>query len=80
MSYYILTREQAQSLGLFEYEKNKFFNALVCEQKDGTYLIGMEIVEQLKNDSRVKNIDWKSLEVTENRNLKTSDSIPKKSQ
>ena len=75
MNYYKLTKEQAQNLGRFEYEPKKFFDALACEQKDGTYLVGENVVEFLKDNNIIKTINWNIIQKTNVLDIKTTNLI-----
>lgn len=56
--FYLLTLEEAQAIGKFEYEPDKFFDPLSTELESGEYAVSFEIYELLKDDDRMKKINW----------------------
>lgn len=58
MSFYKITKEQAQLIGKFEYEKWQMFDPFVGEQKDGTYLVDEKMYQLLKERSEFKKLDF----------------------
>ena len=61
--FYKISKEDANKVGSFEYETGYEFNPFCSEQVDGTYLVSVDLVEQLKDNENIKKVDWTKLEV-----------------
>jgi hypothetical protein len=62
-TFYKISKEDANKVGSFEYEVGYGFNPFCSEQVDETYLVSIDLVEQLKDNENIKKIDWTQLEV-----------------
>jgi hypothetical protein len=62
-TFYKISKEDANKVGSFEYEVGYEFNPFCSEQVDETYLVSIDLVEQLKDNENIKKIDWTQLEV-----------------
>ena len=62
-TFYKISKEDANKVGSFEYEVGYEFNPFCSEQVDGTYLIWVDLVQQLKDNINIKKVDWNQLEV-----------------
>jgi hypothetical protein len=62
-TFYKISKEDANKVGTFEYEIGYEFNPFCGEQVDETYLVSIDLVEQLKDNENIKKIDWTQLEV-----------------
>ena len=62
-TFYKISKLDANKVGTFEYEVGYEFNPFCSEQVDETYLISVDLVEQLKDNENIKKIDWTQLEV-----------------
>jgi len=61
--FYKISKEDANKVGSFEYEIGYEFNPFCSEQVDETYLVSIDLVEQLKDNENIKKVDWSQLEV-----------------
>lgn len=60
--YYVLSIQQADLIGRFEYEENQFFDPYQCEQDNGTHVVHSSIVEYLGVDhERLSVLNWEEL-------------------
>jgi hypothetical protein len=62
-TFYKISKFDANKVGSFEYEVGYEFNPFCSEQVDGTYLVSIDLVEQLKDNENIKKIDWSQLQV-----------------
>jgi hypothetical protein len=60
--FYKISKLDANKVGSFEYEIGYEFNPFCSEQVDGTYLVSIDLVEQLKDNKNIKKVDWTKLE------------------
>lgn len=58
MSYYKITKAEADLLGRFEYAPNEAFDPYCSEQKDGTYLVSENVYERLKAHPKFQAVDF----------------------
>lgn len=70
MIFYKITKEQAELIGLFEYEPNKVFNPFVGEQVDGCFIIEKSMYDLLKDTEQFKKIDFTKVKTITELNLK----------
>jgi hypothetical protein len=61
--FYKISKEDANKVGSFEYETGYEFNPFCGEQVDETYLVAVDLVEQLKDNENIKKVDWSQLEI-----------------
>jgi len=61
-TFYKISKLDANKVGSFEYEVGYEFNPFCSEQVDGTYLVSIDLVEQLKDNENIKKVDWTKLE------------------
>jgi hypothetical protein len=61
-TFYKISKLDANKVGSFEYETGYEFNPFCSEQVDGTYLVSIDLVEQLKDNENIKKVDWTKLE------------------
>ena len=61
--FYKISKEDANKVGSFEYEIGYEFNPFCSEQVDATYLVSVDLVEQLKDNENIKKVDWSQLEI-----------------
>jgi len=61
-TFYKISKLDANKVGSFEYEIGYEFNPFCSEQVDGTYLVSIDLVEQLKDNENIKKVDWTKLE------------------
>lgn len=64
MTYYKVTKAQADILGEFSYGEINF-SPFVREQTDGTYIVAENMYEALKDTDQFKQIDWNKVPTTE---------------
>ena len=69
--FYKISKEDANKVGSFEYETGYEFNPFCSEQVDGTYLVSVDLVEQLKDNENIKKVDWTKLEVINSTQINT---------
>ena len=50
-TFYKISKSDANKVGSFEYETGYEFNPFCSEQVDGTYLVTIDLVEQLKDNN-----------------------------
>jgi hypothetical protein len=53
-TFYKISKEDANKVGSFEYEIGYEFNPFCSEQVDETYLVSIDLVEQLKDNENIK--------------------------
>ena len=70
---YKITRQIAELIGRFEYAQNQWFDPLACEQEDGTYLVGENVIQRLKDHPKVKLVNWDDVQVVNEFNNKQKD-------
>lgn len=62
-NFYKISKTDANKVGRFEYENGKIFDPFCSEQVDGTYLVSVDLVNELSDNDNIKKIDWNSLEI-----------------
>lgn len=72
MGFLKISKQQAETIGYFEYKPQHFFDPYTREQKDGTFLVSTEVYEVLKDTDQFKKVDWTSVESTNETNDKQS--------
>ena len=70
-TFYKISKLDANKVGIFEYETGYEFNPFCSEQVDGTYLVSVDLVEQLKDNENIKKVDWTKLEVINSTQINT---------
>ena len=70
-TFYKISKLDANKVGSFEYETGYEFNPFCSEQVDGTYLVSVDLVEQLKDNENIKKVDWTKLEVINKTQINT---------
>lgn len=70
-TFYKISKEDANKVGSFEYETGYEFNPFCSEQVDETYLVWVDLVEQLKDNENIKKVDWSQLEVIDETQINT---------
>ena len=70
-TFYKISKEDANKVGSFVYETGYEFNPFCSEQVDGTYLVSVDLVEQLKDNESIKKVDWTKLEVINSTQINT---------
>ena len=70
-TFYKISKLDANKVGSFEYETGCEFNPFCSEQVDGTYLVSVDLVEQLKDNINIKKVDWTKLEVINSTQINT---------
>lgn len=70
---YKITRQIAELIGRFEYAKNQWFDPFACEQEDGTFLVGKNVIQQLKDHPKVKLVNWDEVQIIDEFNNKQKD-------
>ena len=73
--FYKITKDQANTIGRFEYAPYQMLDPFVGEQEDGTYLISEAVYELLKNRDEIKKIDFSKCELIEKDKLKTKEKL-----
>ena len=76
--YYKITKEQADNIGKFEYDKNKQIDPFVGQQIDGTYLISEKLANDLKGNKNLNQIDFSKCEIIDEEKAKASIIIDEK--
>ena len=72
-TFYKISKLDANKVGSFEYETGYEFNPFCSEQVDGTYLVSVDLVEQLKNNENIKKVDWSQLEIIDETQINTKE-------
>ena len=72
-TFYKISKLDANKVGSFEYETGYEFNPFCSEQVDGTYLVSVDLVEQLKDNENIKKVDWTQLEVIDETQINTKE-------
>ena len=72
-TFYKISKLDANKVGSFEYETGCEFNPFCSEQVDGTYLVSVDLVEQLKDNENIKKVDWTKLEVIDKTQINTKE-------
>ena len=72
-TFYKISKEDANKVGSFEYEVGYGFNPFCSEQVDETYLVSVDLVEQLKDNENIKKVDWTKLEVIDKTQINTKE-------
>ena len=70
-TFYKISKLDANKAGSFEYEVGYEFNPFCSEQVDGTYLVSIDLVEQLKDNENIKKVDWTKLEAINSTQINT---------
>jgi len=60
MSFYKITKAQAELIGKFDFGKNQKFDPFVGEQKDGSFLVSEKMYTMLKEHGALKKVDFKT--------------------
>lgn len=58
MTYYKITKAEADLIGRFEYDTNRAIDPYVNEQKDGTYLVSETMYNILKDHPKIKQVNF----------------------
>ena len=74
-TFYKISKLDANKVGSFEYETGYEFNPFCSEQVDGTYLVSVDLVEQLKDNVNIKKVDWTKLEAINSTQINTKITI-----
>lgn len=61
--FYKITKIDAEIVGYFEYPVDYAFNPFCAEQMDGTFLVAVNLVEELKDNPNIQKVDWTSMEI-----------------
>ena len=72
-TFYKISKLDANKVGSFEYEVGYEFNPFCSEQVDETYLVSVDLVEQLKDNESIKKVDWTQLEVIDETQINTKE-------
>ena len=72
-TFYKISKEDANKVGSFEYETGYEFNPFCSEQVDATYLVSVDLVEQLKDNENIKKVDWSQLEIIDETQINTKE-------
>jgi len=70
-TFYKISKLDANKVGSFEYKTGYEFNPFCSEQVDGTYLVSIDLVEQLKDNENIKKVDWTKLEAINSTQINT---------
>ena len=70
-TFYKISKLDANKVSIFEYETGYEFNPFCSEQVDETYLVSVDLVEQLKDNENIKKVDWTKLEVINSTQINT---------
>ena len=70
-TFYKISKLDANKVSIFEYETGYEFNPFCSEQVYGTYLVSVDLVEQLKDNENIKKVDWTKLEVINSTQINT---------
>lgn len=70
---YKITRQIAEMIGRFEYAPNEWLDPFACEQEDGTFLVGKNVIQRLKDHPKVKLVNWDEVQVVDEFNNKQKD-------
>jgi hypothetical protein len=70
-TFYKISKLDANKVGTFEYEVGYVFNPFCSEQVDGTYLVSIDLVKQLKDNENIKKVDWTKLEAINSTQINT---------
>lgn len=62
-TFYKISKQDANKVSSFEYEIGYGFDPFCNEQVDETYLVSVNLVEQLKDNENIKKVDWSQLEI-----------------
>ena len=71
--FYKISKEDANKVGSFEYEIGYGFDPFCNEQVDETYLVWVDLVEQLKDNENIKKVDWSQLEIIDETQINTKE-------
>ncbi len=63
ITFYKITKAQANSIGIFEFGNSEVFNPFCGEQVDGTYLVDVNLVEKLQDNENIQKVDWQQLDI-----------------
>lgn len=72
-TFYKISKLDANKVGSFVYETGYEFNPFCAEQVDETYLVSVDLVEQLKDNKNIKKVDWSKLEVIDETQINTKE-------
>jgi hypothetical protein len=72
-TFYKISKLEANKVGSFEYEVGYEFNPFCGEQIDGTYLVSVNLVEQLKDNENIKKVYWSKLEIIDETQINTKE-------
>jgi hypothetical protein len=61
--FYKITKADAEIIGYFQYPVDCAFNPFCAEQMDGTFLVSVSLVEELKDNPNIQKVDWTSMEI-----------------
>jgi plasmid replication initiation protein len=62
-TFYKISKEDANTVGYFEYSEGSAFSPFCAEQVDGTYLVATSLVEELKDNENILKVDWTSMTI-----------------
>jgi hypothetical protein len=70
-TFYKISKEDAETVGYFEYGEWDAFNPFCSEQMDGTYLVSCSLVEELKDNENIMKVDWSSMTIIDESQIDT---------
>lgn len=70
-TFYKISKEDAETVGYFEYGVDCAFNPFCSEQMDGTYLASCSLVEELKDNENIMKVDWTSMTIIDESQIDT---------
>ena len=70
-TFYKISKEDAETVGYFEYGDGDAFNPFCSEQIDGTYLVSCNLVEELKDNENIMKVDWSSMTIIDESQIDT---------
>ncbi len=63
MTFYKISKTDANKVGRFEYVEGCIFDPFCSEQVDGTYLVSVDLVAELAENENIKKVNWNNLTV-----------------
>ena len=63
MTFYKISKTDANKVGIFEYAPNEEFNPFCSEQVDGTYLVSVDLVNQLADNDNITKVNWSGMTI-----------------
>ena len=71
MTFFKISKTDANKIGRFEFGNSEMFDPFCSEQVDGTYLVDVDLVWKLYDNENIQKVDWTQLEMIDSTEVNT---------